>query len=226
MAEENTNKPFDKYENRLNYLYKMRKAYSDMYYEETLYRTRLKKEREKNRRNFKVFVVLDIIVGALFSVGLFLLNGPMKGEANSLSGARVQWVINALFAQVGMYIVMFTGIGLAVGLYMLIHYARRWNKEIDNRDSIWKTYDEMDTFSDKKMQEIKVNQTENAVEIEATKQLQFQESMQKRLEFEAGESGPACIAMDELLTIGEAPVEETGESEDQGDPLRKTWSDD
>ena len=51
MAEDNTNKPFDKYENRLEYLQKMHKAYADMYYEESLYRSRLKQERNKNRRS-------------------------------------------------------------------------------------------------------------------------------------------------------------------------------
>ncbi len=225
MAEDNTNKPFDKYENRLEYLQKMHKAYGDMYYEESLYRSRLKQERDKNRRSFKGFLVLDIILAPIFGLGLFLLNGPMKGDVNSQGGALVQWGINALFAQIGIYIVAFVGIALVFGITGLIHFARRWNKEIDNRDSIWRTYEEMGKISDKKMQEIKVSQTENAVEIEATKQLQMEANMQKRLAFEQGEE-QACIGMDELMAIKEDPQEEIAALEESEDPLKKTWSDD
>lgn len=187
---------------RITYKEQMLRVYEDALYKESKYRMTLKQEREKNDRKFKIYLAAVIILVLLDFAALYIAGGKfLKSNPTSDAGVIISIGIGGISALVGFVMAAFTFIGTAICSVKLVHYGKRLNKEMDNRDFIWRSYDEMIEISNRITEETVAEKTKMAAELELDKTEARRQAEQLRLEYEDGKDEQKTISMSELFYV-------------------------
>ena len=212
---------------KIAYQEQMNVTYGDLLYKEERYLQTMQREKTKNLKGFRTFLIFDIICALVMTGGL---SAGTFFETNTKdpAAAFVGSVGNAMLTVVGLIIAAFAFVGLCFGGFKLVHYGRRRFKEIDNRDFVWRTYEEMEAISGAKMMELETKKAQNLAELSVNRQV-YQEGMEgyaERIE-EMGEESEGemeHISMSELFYAKETARPQLPENEDRNkNALKKTW---